>query len=128
MDGKLWGFMLVSSKRAPDEEYVVVLTRCAGTAIMVSVILITVTKWLVFGTVFGTGGLQSIKPAADLVASLGPSFEPTPCGPAGALDLVALGSREPCAPVRSLPSALHFQPLPLLDPLSPITLDLFPSS
>jgi hypothetical protein len=76
--------------------------------------------------VFGTGGLQNIKPAAGLVASLGPSFEPTPCGPH---DLVTLGSRGPVLPVCSLPSALHFQPLPLLlDPLSPIALDLFPSS
>jgi hypothetical protein len=33
--------------------------------------------------VFGSGSLQSIKPAAGLVASLGPSFEPTPCGPEG---------------------------------------------
>jgi hypothetical protein len=77
--------------------------------------------------VFGTGGLQNIKPAAGLVASLGLSFEPTPCGPAGTPR--ALGSREPVLPVRSLPSSLHFQPLPLLlDPLSPFALDVFPSS
>jgi hypothetical protein len=76
--------------------------------------------------VFRTGGLQNIKLAAGLVASLGPSYHAVQQGPH---DLVVLGSRGPVLPVRSPPSALHFQPLPLLlDPLSPFALDLFPSS
>jgi hypothetical protein len=46
--------------------------------------------------VFGSGGLQSIKLAAGLVASLGLSFDPT-----SSHDLSALGSRGPSLPVRS---------------------------
>jgi hypothetical protein len=45
--------------------------------------------------VFRTGGLQNIKLAAGLVASLGPSYHAVQQGPH---DFVVLGSRGPNAP------------------------------
>jgi len=63
---------------------------------------------------FRSRGLQSVA----LTASLGPSFDLTPCSPVKTFRLTALGSRGPSLlHALEIPSA--FQPLPHSAPLSP---------